>query len=60
MAGIVPIIEVSQHGNSLGVGSPDGEMGSVDTIEAHRVGAELIVEPKVAPFIEQIDVMIAE
>jgi hypothetical protein len=60
MTSIVPTVEISQHGNLLGVGSPNGEIGSIDIIDTVRMGAELIIEPKVASFVEQINIVIAK
>jgi hypothetical protein len=59
MTRIVPVVEVSQHRNALGIGGPDGEIGSLDIVDASGMGAELFVQSKVTAFVKQIDVVIA-
>jgi hypothetical protein len=56
MGGAVPIIEVSDDRYGLRVRRPHREMGSVPG----RVRAELVIEPDVAAFPEQIDVVLAD
>ena len=56
----VPIIEITNDSDELGVGSPHGEVGSVDTVDGHDVGTEFFVEASVGALGEEIEVLFGE
>ena len=56
----VPAVEIADHADALGVGRPDREVDAVGVADAQRVRAELVVDPGVVPFAEQIEIEIGD
>jgi hypothetical protein len=52
LAGLVPIIEIADDRNLFRVGRPDGEVSAAFTGMLHDMGAELVIETKMAALIE--------
>ena len=56
----VPVVEVADDADARGVGGPDGEVDAFGRAERHRVGAELVVNPGVVAFAEQIEIVVGD
>jgi hypothetical protein len=56
----VPAVEIPDHADAMGVRRPDGEVDAVGAADAHRVRAQLGVDPGVVPFAEQIEIEVGE
>ena len=56
----VPGVEVADHPDRAGVGSPDGEGGPGHAVDRHLVGAELLPQPLVAALAQQVLVELAD
>ncbi len=48
MPATIPFVEVADHRDAPRIGRPDGEMGTVDALELHFVGAQLVEQPQMA------------
>ena len=53
----VPAVEVADHADARGTGRPDREVGARHAIVRHDVRAQLVVQPQVAAFVEQEQVV---
>ena len=60
MAGLVPAVEPPHDIHLLRVGCPHSEIGARGAVHCHRVRPEMIVQPDVAAFVKEIQVVIAE
>ena len=60
MAARIPEIEIADHADPPRIGREHHEGDAVDAVERHRMRAELVVEPLVGAFAEQIEVEIAQ
>ena len=56
----VPAVPVADHGHARGVRRPHREVRAGPALLLARVGAELLPEPEVAPFVEEVEVVVAE
>ena len=56
----VPAIEVADHGNRAGVRRPDAEVGARLAPDRGDVGAQLVVNPVVRAFVEEIEVLLGQ
>jgi hypothetical protein len=56
----VPLIEVPDHGHTLAVWRPDGEMHSRDAAERGRMRAEPLVHAEQQALAEQMQVVVAD
>ncbi len=56
----VPVVEVANHADTLGVGGPHGEAGAGDTVDAHRVRSKASVQLEVPALAEQVQVEFPE
>ena len=54
----VPVVEVADDADAVGVGGPDGEVDTGDTVHGERVRTQLVEDPSVVAFTEQIEVVI--
>src|SRR6058998_412583 len=57
MARSIPAVEISQDGDLRSIGCPDRKVGSGLTPRIQDVGAELLVESKMTPFVKEIGVV---
>src|SRR5262245_60732460 len=55
-----PIVEVTDDRDLLGVGCPDGEIGAACSVVLDRMCTQLVVQVKVSPFIEEVQIILAE
>ena len=60
MDAAVPMVEVTDHGHTLGIGRPDGKVGAGHAAELHHMCAKLLVHFVMRAFIEEINVHLAE
>jgi hypothetical protein len=56
----IPEVEVTDHADPFGAGGEHDEADSVGAVDRHRMRAELIVEPQVGAFPEQIKIVVAQ
>ena len=56
----IPEIEIADHADGLGVRRQHHERDAVHAIERHRMRAELLVDPPVGAFAQQIEIEVAE
>ncbi|MCY1238390.1 hypothetical protein D9M72_511260 [compost metagenome] len=56
----VPVVELADDGNALGIGCPDGEVVAVGAVMVDRVRAHLVKEPEVRTFADVVVVHRAE
>ena len=54
----VPLIEVADHADGVGVRRPDGEGDARRAVDAGHVRAELLVDARVGTLVEQVQVEI--
>ena len=57
---LTPVIEAAGNKNSLRVRRPHGKIGTLLTIDPHEMGTELIVQPRVASLVEEIEILVAQ
>ena len=60
MAAAVPLVELPDDGHPLCARGPDGEVGSLEIAERARVRPEPLVEADVAPFVEEVEIVLPE
>ncbi len=60
MAVVVPAVEVADHRDPGRVRRPDREERAVRFVDAHEVRAQLLVEPEMVPFLEEVDIMLRQ
>src|SRR5712692_3584227 len=60
MARSIPSVEISHDGDFHSIGRPDRKVGSGLTPRIQDVGAELLVESKMTPFVKKIGVVSGE
>ncbi len=56
----VPAVEVPHHRDPLGIGGPHGKEHPRLSPRIQDVGAKLLVEPKMGPLLEEVDVVVGE
>ena len=56
----VPEIEIADDGDSSCIGRKHDESGSLHAVHRHRMSAELVIQPLMSAFAEQIEIEIAE
>ena len=56
----VPVVEVADDADADGVGRPHRKVHAVGRADAHRMGAELFVDPRVIAFAEEIQIVVTE
>jgi hypothetical protein len=56
----VPVVEVADDARAGGVRGPDGEVHAFGRADRHRVRAELVVDPCVVAFPEEIQVVVGD
>ncbi len=56
----IPEIEIADHADRFGVRRQHHERDAVDAIERHRMRAELVIDPPVGAFAQQIEIEVAE
>ena len=57
MPAAIPVVEVADDRDVVRVRRPDREVIARHAAHGGRVGAELVVEPEVAPLVEEIQVL---
>ena len=55
-----PEVEVADDADGRGVRRPDGEVDALLAVDGGEVGAEHVVEPDGAAFVEQVDVVVGQ
>ncbi len=60
MGGLVPAIEIADHGYGRGIRCPDGEVNTVLTVAVGEVGAEFFGKPGMGAFLEEEDIVFAK
>ncbi len=60
MAPRVPEVEITDHADALGIGREHDEADTFGAVDRHRMRAELVVQPQVVAFAEQVKVVIAQ
>jgi hypothetical protein len=60
MEAAVPPVEVADDADALGIGRPDCEVHPDAVADAHRVRAELVVDPRVLALCEQVGVVFGD
>src|SRR5215467_16056685 len=60
VAGFVPVIEIADYRDPLGIGRPDCEIGTAITAMRHGVSPQLIVKAKMLAFIEKIEIVVCQ
>jgi len=60
MARGMPLVEVADDRNPLGIRRPDGEQRAVHTIDVGRMRAQLVIQPAMGALLEQVDVLLAQ
>ena len=56
----IPGVEVANHGNRACVRRPDGKTHTADAIDCHNAGAKMRRQFKMPPFVEQMQIKVAE
>src|SRR5436190_3943546 len=56
----IPIVEVADDADALGVGGPDGEAGAGHAINSAQLGAQLIIDAELLALAEQIQIRFAD
>jgi hypothetical protein len=56
----VPLVEIADDADAVGVRSPDGEAGPLDPVEFAKMGAQSLVVLEMGPFAEQMQVVVAQ
>ena len=56
----VPVVEVADDADAGGVGGPDGEVDAFGRAERRRMRAELVVDPGMVAFAEQIEIVVGD
>jgi hypothetical protein len=56
----VPPVKVSHHTHSLGIGGPDGEMGSRYTLSLYEVRSQFLIGVVVGSFIKKMEIEIGK
>ena len=56
----LPVVEVAHHRYAAGGGGPDGEGDTRHALDRAEVGAQLVVEPEMAPLGEQLQVLLRD
>src|SRR5574341_2612265 len=56
----VPVVEISHHGNPLGIRRPDDERNAARVPQSHGMAAELFVLLEVSALGEEVDVEVGE
>ena len=54
------MVEVPDHRDALGIGSPNGKVGPLHSAVLHHMRAELLVDLVMRAFVEEIDIHLAE
>jgi hypothetical protein len=57
---IVPLIKVPHHSDPLSIRGPYGKVRSLGTVNGQQVSAKLVMEPKMTPLFEQIDIIVGK
>ena len=60
MAPRVPGVEIADDGDALGIRRPDRKARSAHAVDRRHIGAERFGELEVPPFVEQVQVELAE
>src|SRR3990172_4182568 len=60
MGVLVPAVELADDGHAFGLGRPDGKERSLHAFMDQGMGAQLVVEVEVVPFLEQVDVLVGQ
>jgi hypothetical protein len=58
MTFFVPAVEFAHDGDPLCIGSPNGEVGPFTAVDLDLVGAELVVQTEVTPFIKKVQIVV--
>src|ERR1700687_5271922 len=58
MGVVIPCVEVSDHRDTGRVRRPYREERATRAFNGHEVGAELLVEAEMVPFLKQVDVVL--
>ena len=53
----IPVVEVADHGDALGIRSPHGEVRTPLAVALCNVRAEFLEEPRVLALVEQMQVV---
>ena len=53
----IPVVEVADHGDALGIGSPHGELRTALAVALGSVRAEFLEEPRVLALVEQMQIV---
>ena len=56
----IPSVELAHHRHAEGVGRPDCKRDSINPVDLPRVGAEFLVNAMFGPFVEQVEILIAQ
>ena len=56
----IPEIEITDNADALRIRGEHDEADAIDAFELHRMGAELVIQPLMGAFAEQIEVEIAQ
>ncbi len=57
---LVPMVKSAGHENLLGIGRPDGEIGSLDSFADEPVRTKFFVRARITPLVEQIQLFVGE
>ncbi len=60
MTAAVPIIEIADDADALGVRRPDGETGSGEAIDDAQLRAEFVIDAALIALAEEIQIRFAE
>jgi hypothetical protein len=60
MRALIPAIEIPRDKDILGIRGPYSEIGSFGGVSCHGMGAELFIKTKMAPLIEEVDIIICK
>ena len=55
-----PAVKVADHGDGLGIGGPDREMGAGRAVHGHERRTELVGQIEMVPLLKQVDIVVGK
>src|SRR5262249_13530353 len=52
----VPVIEITDDADAMGIGSPHCEARTRDAVDSSQLGTELFIDPPLVPFSKQVEI----